>query len=910
MSRLAPDEVTGLFLALALLLAAARLLGEVARRWRQPAVIGEILAGVLLGPTVFGRLAPDLAAKALPREGGAALALDGLATVSVALFLLVAGMEVDLQRVRRQGRVALTVSLTGLAAPFLLGFSIAWWAPGLLGVAAGADRLISALFLGTALSISALPVIARTLLDLQLYRTDLGMTIVAAAIVQDLVGWVAFALILGLLGVQHGLPLAAVLALTLGFAAFALTGLRWAVHRALPWVQAHASAPAGVLGLALVLALLGAAATEWIGVHAIFGTFLVGVAIGDSGHVREHTRRTLEHFVSVLFAPLFFATVGLRVDFLRAFDPGLVLLVLAVATAGKLLGCGLGARWAGTPAPEAWAIGLGMNARGAMEIILGLLALEHGVIDERLFVALVVMALVTSAASGPLIQRVLRPPRPQRFRDFVVPRAFVRRLAAGTREAAIRELARAVAPATPLGADEVARAVIGREELMPTGLGRGVAVPNARLAALERPAVAVGLSPVGIDFDAADGRPAQVVVMVLVPAPDQGAQWAILDDVARTLAHDDLRERVLGAGSATELLAALSEGQPPAHAARRGVLLVGAGPTARAIARRLGALGLPVWLVDADADRCAAAAQDGLPVVHGDPARDVVLSQAHAAEAAAVLAVTPAPDVNAAAAALAKAELHVPDAAAWSPGRAPAGDGLAGAFLGPIDLLAWDERVAAGSAEWVEAQVRPDDASALVALSRVAAGDPFLPAIVVGEDGARVLHAGRPAAAGDVVHALVQRHGAARGLLEGLLLDAVVLDLEARASLPHLLLLAGRELAPRLGQEADVVARALVDGARTTTLGCLAVVRAVVPGEGRVALLVARSRPGVVLPAEQPHVVGALVVVGTQDRRADVVRAVSELARLVVSDEDLEPRWLTAPTRAELREALLHAARP
>ncbi|MCO5167604.1 MAG: cation:proton antiporter [Planctomycetes bacterium] len=909
MSRLAPDEVTGLFLALALLLAAARLLGEVARRWRQPAVIGEILAGVLLGPTVFGRLAPDLAARVLPREGGAALALDGIATVSVALFLLVAGLEVDLQRVRRQGRVALTVSVTGLAAPFALGFGIAWWAPTLLGVAPGADPLISALFLGTALSISALPVIARTLLDLQLFRTDLGMTIVAAAIVQDLVGWIAFALILGLLGVHHGLPIGAVIALTLGFAAFSLTVLRWAVHRALPWVQAHASAPAGVLGLSLVLALLGAAATEWIGVHAIFGTFLVGVAIGDSGHLREHTRRTLEHFVAVLFAPLFFATVGLRVDFLGAFDPGLVLLVLALATAGKLLGCGLGARWAGTPPREAWAIGLGMNARGAMEIILGLLALEYGVIDPRLFVALVVMALVTSAASGPLIQRVLRPPRPQRFRDFVVPRAFVRRLAAGTREEAIRELARALAPATPLTADEVARAVIGREELMPTGLGRGVAVPNARLPALERPAVAVGLSPVGIDFDAADGRPAQVVVMVLVPAPDQGAQWAILDDVARSFADDDLRERVLEATRGTELLAALSEGRPPAEAARRGVLLVGAGPTARAIARRLSTLGLPVWLVDPDAGRCAAATQDGLAVVHGDPSRDVVLSQAHAADAAAVLAVTSAPEVNAAAAAVARAELHVPEAAAWSPGRVP-GDGLPGAFLGPIDLLAWDERVAAGDAEWVEVQLRPDDASPLVALSRVAAGDPFLPAILEGEDGARVLHTGRRATAGDVVHALVHRHGAARGLLEGLLLDAAVLDLEARATLPDLLGLAGPELAPRLGQPPDVLAAALVDHARTTTLGCLAVVRAVVPGEGRLALLVARSRPGIVLPAEQPHVVGALVVVGTQDRRADLVRAVSELARLVVSDEDLEPRWMAAPTRAELREALLHAARP
>src|SRR5690606_25864823 len=207
-------------------------------------------------------------------------------------FLLVAGMEVELGRVWRQGKAAISVSFWGVVIPFGVGFGAAWLAPRALGSEADADRLIFALFFATALSISSLPVIARPLLDLNLFRTDIGMVIIASAIVQDLVGWIIFAVILGLMGSAggHGLPIGATIALTLGFAVVMLTVVRWLVHRALPWIQAHASWPGGVLGFALSIALFGAAFTEWIGVHAIFGTFMAGVAVGDSPHLRERTR--------------------------------------------------------------------------------------------------------------------------------------------------------------------------------------------------------------------------------------------------------------------------------------------------------------------------------------------------------------------------------------------------------------------------------------------------------------------------------------------------------------------------------------------------------------------------------------------------------------------------------------------
>lgn len=559
MASLSHHEISALLLALGVLLAGARVLGELARKFNQPVVLGEIVAGILLGPTVLGQLAPKFSAFIFPATGGGALALDGLMTLAITLFLLVAGMEVDLSTVWRQGQVALTVGLAGILVPFALGLGVAWSFPGLMGREPGADPLIFALFIATALSISALPVIARTLMDLNLYRSDLGMTIIAAAVFNDLVGWIVFAVILGMIGVGGGTSagIAGTIGMTLGFAAFMLTLGRALIHRLIPYIHAHASWPGGVLGFALTLALVCSAFTEWVGVHAIFGSFLAGVALGDSSHLRQRTRATIAQFVSFIFAPLFFAGIGLRVNFIAHFDLGLVLLVLVIACLGKVLGCGLGGRLAGMSMRESWALGFGMNARGAMEIILGLLALEYGLISEPLFVALVIMALVTSLVSGPAMQAILRLKKPRCIVRYLRPKAYLHALKATSRQEAITELAHALALAAGLDPASVTEAVLAREALMPTGIGSGIAVPHARLDGLSGPVAGVGISRAGIDFDAPDGCPALLVFLLLTPKQDDGAQLELLADIARTFRQRDTFELSLQAKGFTEFIGLL-----------------------------------------------------------------------------------------------------------------------------------------------------------------------------------------------------------------------------------------------------------------------------------------------------------------------------------------------------------------
>ncbi len=559
MESLNHHEISQLMLSLAVLLGFSRLLGEFARKLQQPSVVGELLAGVLLGPTLLGRFAPEWHAALFPAQGHVAVVFSGMTTLAITLFLLVAGMEVDLSSAWRQGAVAFKVGLLGMLVPFIVGFAGAWFTPRLMGAHADADHLIFALFFATALSISALPVIARTLMDLNLYRSDLGMVIVSAAVFNDLVGWIVFALILGLMGSDgnSGGTIWLTIILTLAFSFGMLTVGRSLIHRILPYIQTHTHWPGGVLSFAFCITLLGAALTEWIGVHAIFGAFLVGVAIGDSSHLREQTRSTIDHFVSFIFAPLFFGSIGLHIDFTAHFDVALVATVLAIACTTKLAGCWAGAWWAGMSRRHRWAVGFGMNARGAMEIILGLLALQAGVIRMRLFVALVVMAIVTSMLSGPLMQRVLARRRLKNVAGLLNSERFIRSLRGRTRNEVIRELAAVACSGTSLNVNDVERAVLQREETMPTAIGNAAALPHSHLDGLTFPIAAIGLSEAGVDFNSPDGVPVHVVIMILTPHRDSAVQLEILADLAGLFRSPGVLEKVQRAADFSELLAAL-----------------------------------------------------------------------------------------------------------------------------------------------------------------------------------------------------------------------------------------------------------------------------------------------------------------------------------------------------------------
>jgi Kef-type K+ transport system membrane component KefB/mannitol/fructose-specific phosphotransferase system IIA component (Ntr-type) len=563
-------------LSLALLLGVARALGELCQRLRVPAVAGELLAGVLLGKTVLGRAAPAAYGWLFP-TGAPATLIGGYATLAAVMLLVVAGLEIDLRVVRQSGRVVLLTALLGVALPLAAGLGLGQLLPDAL-LADPSRRPLHTAFLGIALSISALPVIARTLLDLGLMKTDLGLIVLSVAVVSDLVGWTGFSLLTAQMGTAEvgSARLAASLGLTVAFVVAALLVVRPIADRLLLAMDAPDDAANGrVLALLMVAALLGAAATEALGMHPIFGGFIIGLAVGQSRHLREHTRQILSAGVTSIFTPVFFASMALRFDFSQALDLPLILAVLAVACVAKILGAALGARLGKAAWREAFAIGFGLNSRGAMEILLAQLALEAGIINVRVFAALIIMAVVTSLMSGPAMARLVRSSTSP---VSALLRAGVIELApsAGGREELIGDLARALAQR--LGKPDLgpvfAERVLERELRAGTGVGDGIALPHAEVEGLDRPLLAFACVRRGIDFDAPDGEPARLVFLMLMPARQYATALKLLSSLARLLTQPAVREGLLAAASPDAVLATVDHGvgEPPSL---RGAARVG-----------------------------------------------------------------------------------------------------------------------------------------------------------------------------------------------------------------------------------------------------------------------------------------------------------------------------------------------
>ncbi|MFO7861941.1 MAG: cation:proton antiporter [Desulfosalsimonas sp.] len=564
METLNPHQIMVLFFSLGILLGTARILGEIAQRLHQPSILGELIAGVILGPTILGNIAPGASEFLFPLQGPNAIALETIATLAIGLFLLVAGMEVDLSTVWKQGKTGFTVGLASIAVPFFIVLTAALIIPEALGRHADADAMIFALFLAIAMSISALPIIAKTLIDMDLYRSDLGMVVISAAIFNDIVGWIIFAIILGLMGEASGnhTPVMLTIILTLVFIAAMLTVGRWLIHRILPFIQAYTRWPAGELSFALVLGLLGAAFTEWIGIHAILGAFIMGVAIGDSSHLRERSRVIIGDFISFIFAPVFFASIGLKVNFAAHFDLRLVLAILVVTFVGKLAGGTTGAWWGKMSFRESWVVGFAMVSVGAMGIIVGIIALEAGVIREQLFVALVIMAIVTSMLSGPGMRLILRPEKKLRLLDLLSPKLFLPELRSASRREVIYEMADAAGNVAGLDPQALGDAVWERENVMSTGIGKGVALPHARIEKLKKSMVVMGISRLGIDFDAPDGKIAHVIFLVLTPVDAPDEQLAITSELSRLFRDPAMLDNIVQTRSYTDFIALLHAPTP------------------------------------------------------------------------------------------------------------------------------------------------------------------------------------------------------------------------------------------------------------------------------------------------------------------------------------------------------------
>jgi Kef-type K+ transport system membrane component KefB/nucleotide-binding universal stress UspA family protein len=393
------------------LLIAGRLMGELMQRVHQPPVIGQILAGVLLGPSVLGYLAPSVYHGLFPAGVEAKAMLDAVAQLGILLLLLMTGMETDLSVFRTARRPALSISIAGIVVPFACGVTLGIFLPESL-LPGPQQRLITTLFLGTALSICSVKIVALVVRDLGFVRRTVGQVIIAASILDDTIGWLIVSVIFSL-AVRGRIDFAAVTGSLLGtvfFLTLSFTIGRRVVYQVIRWSNDSLTSEMATVTTIVVIAGLMALLTNAIGVHLVLGAFIAGVLIGQAPMLTTRVDAQLRGLIVALFMPVFFALAGLSTDLGALAKPQLLLLtgtLIVLASAGKFIGAFVGGRVGGLSYAESFAVGCGMNARGSTEIIVASIGLSLGALSESLFTAIVAMAVVTTMAMPPMLRWAL-----------------------------------------------------------------------------------------------------------------------------------------------------------------------------------------------------------------------------------------------------------------------------------------------------------------------------------------------------------------------------------------------------------------------------------------------------------------------------------------------------------------------
>jgi Kef-type K+ transport system membrane component KefB/nucleotide-binding universal stress UspA family protein len=401
-----------LFVAqLAVLMLVGRLIGEAMLRVKQPAVMGQLVAGLVLGPSLLGALWPDFQHALFPAAKEQKAMLDGIAQFGILMLLLLTGMETDLKLVKQTGRASAYASLAGIVLPFACGVALGQALPDSMLPDPG-KRLITSLFLGTALAIASVKIVATVIREMNFMRRTVGQVILASAIIDDTVGWMITAVIFSL-ALQGHVDAFSVTKSVLGTIVFmwlSLTVGRRLVFTIIRWVNDTFVSDFAVITAILAIMCLMAITTDLIGVHTVLGAFVAGILVGESPILTRHIDEQLRGLIIAFFMPVFFGIAGLSADLTILKDPIMLLFtvgLVVIASLGKFGGAFAGGKLGGLTLRESFALGTGMNARGSTEVIIATIGLSMGALSEDLFTMIVAMAIITTMAMPPTLRWAL-----------------------------------------------------------------------------------------------------------------------------------------------------------------------------------------------------------------------------------------------------------------------------------------------------------------------------------------------------------------------------------------------------------------------------------------------------------------------------------------------------------------------
>lgn len=550
MHYLNEEHIFTFLIEIFILLGLAKGLGEVFRRFKQPTLTAELLVGILLGPTILGRFFPEFQLMLFPQEPLQRTMLETVSWFGVLFLLLETGLEIDFSSAWRQRGEALKIALSDIVIPMMLAFTAFSFLPDVY-LPDPDQRLTFVLFMATAMTISAMPIAARALHDLKLNKTDLGYLVMSALSVNDIIGWLIFTVVLGLF-TQVGNSLVGVFVIfasTIGFTVLCLTGGRTFANFCVNKIQEkRMPEPGSSLTFICLLGALCGAITHKIGIHALFGFFLAGIMAGEAKALSEKTRQVISQMVYAIFVPLFFASIGLKIDFLTNFEWKLVLLVIVVGISGRFIGAWFGVTISKAHKSNRLPIAIAHTPGGMMEIVIGLLALEYNLITEQIFIAIICGSITSSVLLGPWLNWAIKRRKNVSIMEFFSPRLLVTNMKARGRDDAILELCEIAAEQIDAyKAPELFDQVMQREKEMGTAVEEGIALPHAHLKHLRKPYIVFGRSTSGIEWNSPDGKPAEFIFLLLTPKDSNDVQVQILRHIVKVLEDAATREQLKNA---------------------------------------------------------------------------------------------------------------------------------------------------------------------------------------------------------------------------------------------------------------------------------------------------------------------------------------------------------------------------
>lgn len=557
---LAENYILLFLLQFFLLLVFSRLMDLLFIRIRQPTVTGDVLVGVILGPSILGRFWLPVYQKIFPADPLQIAMLDTVAWIGIFFLLLVTGLEVNFSRVWKHRGKAAWIAMSDIVIPIVFSAIILFFLPSRYLINPE-QRFLFVFFISTIMTISAMPVSIRVMQDLKLLRTDLGFLTISALSINDIAGWIVFTIILGIFA--HGSPdLSFVLGLVISTGLFlflATTAGKKLIGKILSLVQRksmEASGPA--LSVVLSAGLLFGTITQQIGIHGLFGFFVAGLVAGEAVDLPEKTRFTIDQFVSSVFIPIFFANIGLKIDLFKSFDFFLVILFIVMGITARFLGAYIGVKIARIPKAQHWPISALHTPGGEMHIVVGTIALDLHLINETVFVAIIVSAIISTLTLGPSLSYMIKRLVPSKTVQ-ISPEAVLE-ITDESKLEAIKSLSESAAKILGISADTIYQRAKNREEGMSTGMEMCIAIPHARIADLKKSAVIFGRSQAGIDWNSPDGLPAKLIFFIVTPFDQADTQLQIYRQLVSVLFKKEYRETIIATSSIQKATETLNEG--------------------------------------------------------------------------------------------------------------------------------------------------------------------------------------------------------------------------------------------------------------------------------------------------------------------------------------------------------------